>query len=85
MSVRDAMLGYKTLEELQDALTFLYERTPLMDGLGMYDDGSYASKNPDWHEDDAPWKARQVLSMLDERNFQPESIVDIVAVEPEAC
>jgi SAM-dependent methyltransferase len=43
----------------------------------MYNDGSYASKNPDWHEDDAPWKARQVLSMLDERNFRPESIVDI--------
>lgn len=43
----------------------------------MYNDGRYSSKNPGWHEDDAPWKARQVLAMLGDRNFRPESIVDI--------
>jgi SAM-dependent methyltransferase len=43
----------------------------------MYNDGRYSSKNPGWHENDAPWKARQVLSMLDDRNFRPESIVDL--------
>jgi SAM-dependent methyltransferase len=43
----------------------------------MYGDGRYSSKNPGWHECDAPWKAAQVLSMLDDRNFRPESIVDI--------
>ena len=48
-----------------------------MDGLSMYTDGRYSSKNPGWHEDDAPWKARQVLSMLGDRNFRPESIVDM--------
>ena len=47
------------------------------DGLSMYNDGRYSSKNPDWHESDAPWKATQVLSMLGDRNFRPESIVDI--------
>jgi SAM-dependent methyltransferase len=48
-----------------------------MSGLSMYNDGCYASKNPGWHENDAPWKATQVLSMLRDRNFRPESIVDI--------
>ena len=48
-----------------------------MNGLSMYNDGRYSSKNPDWHENDAPWKATQVLSLLDDRNFRPESIVDI--------
>jgi SAM-dependent methyltransferase len=43
----------------------------------MYNDGSYLSKNPGWHEDDAAWKAAQVLSMLEGRNLRPESVVDI--------
>lgn len=43
----------------------------------MYNDGCYAAKNPGWHEKDAPWKARQVLSLLSDRNLRPESIVDI--------
>jgi SAM-dependent methyltransferase len=49
----------------------------LIGGVSMYNDGRYSSRNPDWHENDAPWKAAQVLSMLDDRNFRPESIVDI--------
>jgi SAM-dependent methyltransferase len=43
----------------------------------MYNDGRYLSNNPRWHEDDAEWKASQVLSLLSDRNFRPESIVDI--------
>lgn len=43
----------------------------------MYNDGSYLSKNPGWHEGDAAWKASQVLSLLRDRNLRPESIVDI--------
>lgn len=43
----------------------------------MYQDGRYASRNPGWHEQDAPWKARQVLSLISERNLRPESIVDV--------
>src|ERR1035441_5129452 len=48
-----------------------------MNGLSMYNDGCYLTKNPEWHETDATWKAKQVLSLLGDRNFQPESIVDI--------
>jgi SAM-dependent methyltransferase len=43
----------------------------------MYNDGCYLSKNPGWHENDATWKASHVLSLLGDRNFRPESIVDI--------
>jgi SAM-dependent methyltransferase len=43
----------------------------------MYTDGRYLTKNPEWHENDAPWKASQVLSLLGDRNLLPESIVDI--------
>lgn len=50
---------------------------PFMNGLSMYNDGCYSSNNPGWHENDAPWKATQVLSMLGDRNFRPESVVDI--------
>jgi SAM-dependent methyltransferase len=43
----------------------------------MYNDGSYLSKNPGWHEDHADWKASQVLSLMGDRGLQPASIVDI--------
>jgi SAM-dependent methyltransferase len=55
----------------------LRRAVPSMNGLMMYNDGSYSSNNPGWHEDHAPWKARQVLSTLGDRSFRPESIVDI--------
>jgi SAM-dependent methyltransferase len=48
-----------------------------MNGVSMYNDGRYLSKNPGWHENDAPWKASQILSLLNDRNLRPESIVDI--------
>jgi hypothetical protein len=40
------------------------DRVPLMNGLSMYNDGRCSSKNPGWHENHAPWKARQVLQCL---------------------
>jgi SAM-dependent methyltransferase len=43
----------------------------------MYHDGSYLSRNPDWHETGAAWKAAQVLTLLGDQNLRPESIVDI--------
>jgi SAM-dependent methyltransferase len=43
----------------------------------MYNDGSYLSKNPGWHEDHASWKASQVLALIGDRNLKPASIVDI--------
>ena len=48
-----------------------------MSELSIYNDGRYFSKNPGWHENNAAWKASQVLSLLSERSFRPTSIVDI--------
>ena len=48
-----------------------------MSELSMYNDGRYFSRNPGWHENNAAWKASQVLSLLSERDFRPTSIVDI--------
>jgi len=30
----------------------------------MYESGSYAQKNPTWHEEDAPWKADHIEKMI---------------------
>jgi SAM-dependent methyltransferase len=43
----------------------------------VYVDGGYLSRNPGWHENDAAWKAAQVLSLLGQQSFRPGSIVDI--------
>jgi SAM-dependent methyltransferase len=44
---------------------------------GMYTNGSYLAQNPCWHEEHAPWKAAQVLSLIGDRDLQPKSIVDV--------
>jgi len=43
----------------------------------MYETGEYLAKNPAWHVQDSPWKARQVLRMLQRNGIQPMSICDI--------
>lgn len=48
-----------------------------VNGPKMYNDNNYLSNNPGWHEGDAPWKAAQVLSLINDQGFEPESIVDI--------
>lgn len=42
-----------------------------------YLDGTYESENPDWHEEDAAWKARMAESVLLKNGISPESICDI--------
>lgn len=32
----------------------------------IYQDGQYAQSNPTWHEEDAPWKARHIGSILED-------------------
>lgn len=53
---------------------------PLSDSeivTNRYLDGSYLERNPDWHEADAPWKAQQVLRMLERRSLAPASVCDL--------
>lgn len=43
----------------------------------IYTDGSYLEKNPTWDVEDAPWKARQVRTMLERNNLEPLTVCEI--------
>jgi len=43
----------------------------------IYIDGSYLAKNPLWHSDESPFKANQILRMLQRNRLQPKSIAEI--------
>jgi SAM-dependent methyltransferase len=37
----------------------------------------YLQKNPSWHTEDSPWKATQIIKMIERNKLQPQSIVEI--------
>ena len=43
----------------------------------IYASGEYLRNNPGWHEEDAPWKTRQILTALHRHGVQPRSICDV--------
>ena len=43
----------------------------------MYTDGSYLEKNPSWHIDESPWKAKQILRMVTQNSIAPKTICDV--------
>ncbi len=43
----------------------------------IYRDGTYLANNPDWHDEDGVWKAKQVLAMLNQQGMTPESVCDV--------
>lgn len=48
------------------------------DGLsGIYADGSYLEKNATWHAEDSPWKARQILNMLNSNQLTPQTVGEV--------
>jgi SAM-dependent methyltransferase len=40
-------------------------------------DSNYLHANPDWHVEDSPWKATQILKMFERNKLAPKSIVEI--------
>jgi cyclopropane fatty-acyl-phospholipid synthase-like methyltransferase len=46
---------------------------------GTYDteNSSYLEANPTWHVEDSPWKAAQVMKLMERNKLQPHSIVEI--------
>jgi SAM-dependent methyltransferase len=42
-----------------------------------YVSSEYLSENPDWHEEDAPWKAEHIKRILKDNNVAPQSICDV--------
>ncbi len=43
----------------------------------IYKDGTYLTRNPTWHEQDAPWKVSQIRKMLDRSGLAPQRICDV--------
>lgn len=44
---------------------------------GIYGDGSYGAKNPDWHAGDAVWKAKQIAAILTKNEIEFKSCVEV--------
>ncbi len=43
----------------------------------LYEDGRYLENNPTWHEEDSPWKARQILHILEKNHVRPKTLCEI--------
>jgi len=43
----------------------------------IYTDGTYFEKNPEWHSDESPFKAAQILRMLERHRLKPKSIAEV--------
>ncbi len=43
----------------------------------MYTSGEYLEKNPAWHVEESPWKAKQVLRMLGQSHLHPQSVCEV--------
>lgn len=41
------------------------------------ENSNYLQTNPTWHVEDSPWKATQILKMLERNKLQPKSVVEI--------
>ena len=48
-----------------------------MDAESIYADGTYISKNPTWHEEDSPWKAKHIRRILDANEVHPSTVCEI--------
>jgi SAM-dependent methyltransferase len=46
-------------------------------GQTLYLDGEYLLKNPGWHLEESPWKARQILRILIRNHLAPKTICDV--------
>ena len=42
-----------------------------------YVDGAYLARNPHWHVEDSPWKARQIARILADNGVRPRSVVEV--------
>jgi 2-polyprenyl-3-methyl-5-hydroxy-6-metoxy-1,4-benzoquinol methylase len=43
----------------------------------IYKDGTYHKKNPNWHQEESSWKARQVIEVIERNGLNPSSICDV--------
>lgn len=43
----------------------------------IYTHGDYLEKNPTWHVEDSPWKAKQIIQMMAKNNIVPQTICEV--------
>lgn len=43
----------------------------------LYTDGGYLAGNPDWHQSEAPWKARKIHEGLDLHGLRPSTVAEV--------
>ncbi len=43
----------------------------------LYTSGDYLEKNPGWHVEESPWKARQIIQMLTRNHLEPRAICEV--------
>jgi hypothetical protein len=43
----------------------------------MYKDGTYLANNPNWHEQDSPWKAGKIAQLLAKNGVCPSTVCEI--------
>jgi len=43
----------------------------------LYTTGTYLEKNPPWHTEESPWKAEQVMRMLNRHKITPKTICEV--------
>jgi len=43
----------------------------------MYLDGKYLENRPTWHDEESPWKAHHIISLIKKNNLNPLTICDV--------
>jgi len=43
----------------------------------VYTHGNYLKKNPTWHIEDSPWKAKRIIRMMKRNNIVPKTICEV--------
>jgi SAM-dependent methyltransferase len=43
----------------------------------IYENGTYLECNPTWHEEDSPWKAKQIRNIIEQHSLKPNRICEI--------
>ena len=43
----------------------------------IYEDGTYLDNNPSWHEEDSPWKAKQIRNIIEKNSLNPTRICEV--------
>jgi 2-polyprenyl-3-methyl-5-hydroxy-6-metoxy-1,4-benzoquinol methylase len=55
----------------------IHENPKSMNSFYSLQDSDYLKKTKTWHIEDSPWKAKQIIKMLERNNISPKSVVEI--------